>query len=100
MEADLAEGGEASHWFRELGIGFHPGLAGQPGNDIVPYFGYGEGVIRMSLGDNEELGETGDWSISRGSLGCHGHAGVPRAACVSGRSFRNTPLTQGAPNAL
>ena len=27
-----------------------------PGETALPYYGYGAGVIRMSLGDNTELG--------------------------------------------
>lgn len=56
VEAELAAGGDAARWFREFGLGFHPGLVPQPGSGILPYFGYGAGVVRMSLGDNEELG--------------------------------------------
>lgn len=44
--------------FREIGIGFNPALqrpAGQPG---LPYYGYGAGVVRLSLGNNLELGGT------------------------------------------
>ena len=42
--------------FREFCLGMHPKLAVQPGDTVIPYYGYGEGVVRMSLGDNEELG--------------------------------------------
>jgi len=41
--------------FREFGLGFNPLL--KPVPDLpLPYFGYGTGVVRLSLGDNEELG--------------------------------------------
>jgi len=56
VAAELASGGESARSFRELGLGFHPGLLWNPGDKIIPYFGYGAGVVRMSLGDNEELG--------------------------------------------
>lgn len=56
VAAELAAGGEAARWFREFGLGFHPQLLRIPGSDILPYFGYGAGVVRMSLGDNQELG--------------------------------------------
>jgi len=56
LEAELASGGDAARSFREFGLGFHPKLVRIPGNEILPYFGYGAGVVRMSLGDNEELG--------------------------------------------
>jgi len=42
--------------FREFGLGFNPKLSVQEGSPILPYFAYGAGMVRMSLGDNEELG--------------------------------------------
>jgi hypothetical protein len=43
--------------FREIGIGFNPRLALASTTDrVVPYYGYGAGVVRLSLGDNTELG--------------------------------------------
>ena len=38
-------------------MGFNPLLAiPQIGPQWIPYYGYGAGVIRLSLGDNSELG--------------------------------------------
>jgi leucyl aminopeptidase (aminopeptidase T) len=42
--------------FRELGIGFNPALAVPPTQAAIPYAGYGAGMVRLSLGDNTELG--------------------------------------------
>ena len=42
--------------FREFCLGFNPRLGPPQGEATVPYFGYGDGVVRMSLGNNEELG--------------------------------------------
>jgi hypothetical protein len=42
--------------FRELGIGFNPALVVPATEPAVPYAGYGEGMVRLSLGDNRELG--------------------------------------------
>ncbi len=42
--------------FRELGIGFNPMLRSLLDGAWVPYYGYGEGIVRLSLGNNEELG--------------------------------------------
>jgi hypothetical protein len=42
--------------FREIGVGFNPKLAAQPASKTVPYYGYGAGFVRLSLGNNEELG--------------------------------------------
>lgn len=43
--------------FREFALGFNPLLA-IPDDDPpwIPYYGYGAGVVRLSLGDNTELG--------------------------------------------
>ncbi len=56
VKAALAAGGDAAQRFREFGLGFNPKLAVPAGSPLVPYYGYGAGVVRVSLGDNEELG--------------------------------------------
>ncbi|MEO8025673.1 MAG: class A beta-lactamase [Bryobacteraceae bacterium] len=56
VEDYLKANAPASYRFRELGIGTNPKLTVQPGTDVLPYFGYGAGVVRISLGDNEEIG--------------------------------------------
>jgi len=48
----------AASRFREFCLGFNPRLVVPPGESALPYYGYGSGVIRMSLGDNSELGGT------------------------------------------
>ncbi len=50
VEAALAAGGEAARRFREFALGFNPRLP------ALAYYGYGAGAVRLSLGDNEELG--------------------------------------------
>jgi hypothetical protein len=42
--------------FREFGLGFNPALTREGGSGVMAYYGYGDGVVRLSLGDNEELG--------------------------------------------
>jgi len=42
--------------FRELGLGFNPALVVPPNEPAIPYAGYGAGMVRLSLGDNQELG--------------------------------------------
>jgi hypothetical protein len=42
--------------FREFCLGFNPKLTTPPGESALSYYGYGSGVVRMSLGDNTELG--------------------------------------------
>ncbi|HKH44829.1 MAG TPA: aminopeptidase [Thermoanaerobaculia bacterium] len=56
VEAELKEGGEGTRAFRELALGFNPLLAVPESAPWIPYYGYGAGVIRLSLGDNSELG--------------------------------------------
>jgi leucyl aminopeptidase (aminopeptidase T) len=40
----------------EFNVGVSPALTMIPGIDYVPYYGYGAGIIRLSLGDNAESG--------------------------------------------
>ena len=52
-------GGEAARSFRELALGFNPALAVPAASahaPWIPYYGYGAGVVRLSLGDYSELG--------------------------------------------
>jgi L-aminopeptidase/D-esterase-like protein len=42
--------------FREFALGFNSRLTIPPGDTALPYYGYGAGMVRMSLGDNSELG--------------------------------------------
>lgn len=56
VEAALKAGGEAAFRFREFALGFNPKLVTPPGSPSLAYYGYGAGVVRLSLGDNEELG--------------------------------------------
>lgn len=44
--------------FREFALGFNSKLVIPRGEQALPYYGYGAGVVRMSLGDNNELGGT------------------------------------------
>ena len=56
VEAELQKAGTAGRAFREIGLGFNPLLAVPPRTPWIPYYGYGAGVVRLSLGDNTELG--------------------------------------------
>lgn len=47
---------EPLNHFREFGLGLNPKLRQLPGDPRLPYYGYGAGVVRLSLGDNSELG--------------------------------------------
>ncbi|MEM8891107.1 MAG: aminopeptidase [Bacteroidota bacterium] len=54
---ELEAAGEAGRSFREFAIGLNPMLAiPKDGEPWIPYYGYGSGIIRLSLGDNTELG--------------------------------------------
>lgn len=63
VEAELKSGGAAGFRFREIGIGVNPKLVVPAGSKVLPYYGYGDAVLRLSLGDNEELagGVRGNW---------------------------------------
>lgn len=41
--------------FREFAVGFNPKLVRVSGSPYLPYYGYGDAVVRLSLGDNTEL---------------------------------------------
>lgn len=56
VAAELESGGTAARAFREFALGFNPLLAVPRRNAWIPYYGYGAGVVRLSLGDNTELG--------------------------------------------
>ena len=54
--AEMEAAGDAGSTFRELAVGLNPLLAIPEGEEWIPYYGYGGGVVRLSLGDNTELG--------------------------------------------
>lgn len=57
VEAILQSGGESARSFREFALGLNPMLTLQTnGKTWIPYYGYGAGIVRLSLGDNTELG--------------------------------------------
>ena len=56
VKKELDAAGLAGHSFREFALGFNPLLAIPKENPWIPYYGYGAGVVRLSLGDNSELG--------------------------------------------
>ncbi len=56
VEAEMRRAGDAGRAFREIGLGFNPLLAVPERTPWIPYYGYGAGVVRLSLGDNSELG--------------------------------------------
>jgi hypothetical protein len=57
VERELAQAGDAARAFREFALGFNPLLAiPASGERWIPSYGYGAGVVRLSLGDNAELG--------------------------------------------
>tara|TARA_B100000497_G_scaffold127011_1_gene167485 strand:+ start:3104 stop:4246 length:1143 start_codon:yes stop_codon:yes gene_type:complete len=54
---EMTKAGDAGRSFREFALGFNPMMTIQEGNlPWIPYYGYGAGVVRLSLGDNTELG--------------------------------------------
>lgn len=57
VHAEMQQAGDAGRAFREFALGFNPLLVSpEQGDPWIPYYGYGAGVVRLSLGDNSELG--------------------------------------------
>ena len=57
VEKEMKDAGVAGKSFREFALGFNPLMPIQMnGESWIPYYGYGAGVVRLSLGDNTELG--------------------------------------------
>ncbi len=56
VEAEMDKAGDAGRSFREFALGFNPVLTVPDRSPWIPYYGYGSGVVRLSLGDNSELG--------------------------------------------
>jgi hypothetical protein len=52
----MEQAGESAKSFREFALGMNPRLAIPEENAWIPYYGYGSGIVRLSLGDNTELG--------------------------------------------
>ena len=53
---ELSAAGGSSRMFREFALGFNPALRIREEHPFIAYYGYGSGVVRLSLGDNEEMG--------------------------------------------
>jgi hypothetical protein len=56
VDSEMTNAGAAGRAFREFALGFHPLLTVPDDKPWIPYYGYGAGVVRLSLGDNSELG--------------------------------------------
>ncbi len=57
VQHELRQGNGAARYFRELVVGLNPLLKIVHDEQTwIPYYGYGAGVVRLSLGDNSELG--------------------------------------------
>jgi hypothetical protein len=56
IDAELTAAGGDARMFREFAVGTNPALQILPEAPFIAYYGYGAGVVRLSLGDNEEMG--------------------------------------------
>ena len=56
IDQELNAAGGDARMFREFALGFNPALKILPEAPFIAYYGYGAGVVRLSLGDNEEMG--------------------------------------------
>ena len=57
-EAEMTRVPVTGRHFREFALGLNPLLEVPERNPWIPYYGYGAGVVRLSLGDDTELGGT------------------------------------------
>ena len=56
IDQELTAAGGDARMFREFALGFNPALKVLPEAPFIGYYGYGAGVVRLSLGDSEEMG--------------------------------------------
>jgi len=57
LRAELEAAPETAKAFREFALGFNPLLSLAAANHAwIPYFGYGAGVVRLGIGNNNQLG--------------------------------------------
>jgi hypothetical protein len=56
IDQELTAAGGDARRFREFALGFNPALKLVPEAPFIAYYGYGAGVVRLSLGDSEEMG--------------------------------------------
>ena len=56
IDQELTAAGGDARMFREFALGFNPALQVLPEAPFIAYYGYGSGVVRLSLGDSEEMG--------------------------------------------
>jgi hypothetical protein len=56
IAAELDAAGGDARMFREFALGFNPALAIRREHPFIAYYGYGSGIVRLSLGDNEDMG--------------------------------------------
>jgi hypothetical protein len=56
IDQELSAAGGDARMFREFALGFNHALKVPPESPFIGYYGYGSGIVRLSLGDNEEMG--------------------------------------------
>jgi aminopeptidase len=56
VDQELTAAGGDARMFREFALGFNQALKILPEAPFIAYYGYGAGIVRLSLGDNEEMG--------------------------------------------
>jgi hypothetical protein len=78
---ELTSAGGSSQMFREFALGFNSALRVRDDHPFIGYYGYGAGVVRLSLGDNEEMG-----GLNRGG-GVYWNF-IPNASVYNGNGLR------------
>lgn len=93
VERELAQAGDGGRSFREFALGFNPLLAiPASGERWIPYYGYGAGVVRLSLGDNTELGGRVGGGYVRWNFFTDATVAVGGMTWVSGGTMTRTTL--------
>ncbi len=94
LEAELEGGGEAARRLRGFALGFNPYLAVPEDEPWIPYYGYGAGVVRLSLGENGELGGKIKGDYSRWNFFTDATVEIDGVAWVENGKLVNTPPAQ------
>jgi len=86
--AELARAHPDTAGLREFGLGFNPLLAVPDTTPWIPYYGYGAGVVRLSVGGNRDLGGRLAADYGRWNFFANASVWVDREAWVTAGHLR------------
>ena len=96
----MRRAGASARAFREFVLGFNPLLPVAGGADPwIPYYGYGAGIVRLSLGDNHELGGAVTGGFVRWNLFLDATVQVGDETWVTAGQLTPPPMPRGRPGA-